>query len=68
MMLQLVPSQCSVSVLGKPMPPTAQISLAEMAAIPSRELEPPGFGFGLATMLQLVPSQCSIAAFAIVVG
>jgi hypothetical protein len=42
MMLQLVPSQCSVSVLGgdlgTPILPTAQMSFAEMAAIPSRLL------------------------------
>ena len=43
--------------------PTAQMSLAEMAAIPCRLLLAPGAGFALATMLQLVPSQCSIAAF-----
>src|SRR6516164_5793204 len=57
MMLQLVPSQCS---LNQPASlPTAQISLAEIVATPDRLLVTFGFGFGLETMLQLVPSQCS---------
>ena len=69
MIVQLVPFQCSISVAAPPVDllnaPTAQMSLAEMAAIPLRELSKPGLGvgFGLETMLQLVPSQCSIAAF-----
>jgi hypothetical protein len=64
MIVQLVPSQCSVSVAKAPVlswsEPTAQMSLAEIAAIPSRELLRAGLevGFGLETMLQLVPSQC----------
>src|ERR1700681_3486640 len=58
MTLQLVPSQCSVTVPAAP--PTAHLSLAEKAPIPSRKLLPRVFGFGLGTMLQLVPSQCSI--------
>ena len=66
--LQLVPSQCSIRVavplvVEKFPAPTAQISLAEIAATPVRQvsLVGTGFGFGLETMLQLVPSQCSIA-------
>ena len=69
MIVQLVPSQCSVSVAKPPVlsrsEPTAQMSLAEIATIPFRKLSRAGLevGFGLETMLQLVPSQCSIAAF-----
>ena len=68
MIVQLVPSQCSINfavplVVEKLPAPTAQMSLAEIAAIPYRavSLVGTGFGFGLDTMLQLVPSQCSIA-------
>jgi hypothetical protein len=53
-MLELVPFQFSMVV-----PPMAQMSLAETAAIPVRLLDEYGFGSGLETTLQLVPSQCS---------
>src|SRR5262249_23541615 len=57
MMLQLVPSQCSIT-------PTAngKMSLAETAAISPALLLVFGCGFGLETMLQLVPFQCTIVA------
>src|SRR2546430_14907569 len=59
---QLPPFQCSVN---GPLcaSPTANMSLAETAAIPVSLLRLPlGSGFGLGTKLQLVPSQCSITA------
>jgi hypothetical protein len=56
-MLQLVPFQFSMA--GKP---TAQMSLAETAALRNRKLLALGFGFGLETTLKLVPSQRSISA------
>src|SRR5215831_7127906 len=63
MMVQLVPSQCSVSV-SPLLLPTAQMSFVEMAAIPDRVLcESNGgwFVVGLEMMLQLVPFHCSIS-------
>jgi hypothetical protein len=50
--VRVVPSQCSVKVEWL-LSPTAQMSSAEMAAIPLRVLftVPTGFGFGLGTML-----------------
>lgn len=69
MIFQLVPSQCSARVSQPPrlaaLKPTAQMLLAETAAIPRRLLARHGLlvGSGLETMLQLVPSQCSMAAF-----
>jgi hypothetical protein len=55
-MLQLVQFHCSAAN------PTAQMSLAEMAAIPSRRRVVRGFGSGLGTTRKHVPSQCSINA------
>src|SRR6516165_3865788 len=60
MMLQAVPSQCSIRAFSKPCSlrsPTAQTSFAEMAATALR-LSPSTNG--LLTSLQAVPSQCSI--------
>src|ERR1041385_9245606 len=64
MMLQLVPFQCSVNVckgieLGSAPWPTAQMSLAEIAATPfsSTYVSVPGFGLGIT--LQRLPFQCS---------
>src|SRR5450432_2898578 len=59
-MAQLVPSQCSVIGPTVVAPPTAQMSLAETAAIPSRKLLPRVVGSGLATTLQVVPFHCSM--------
>jgi hypothetical protein len=59
MIVQLVPFHCSISVPLPPVDavnvPTAQMSLAELAAIPNSELLRPAFG--LETMLQLVHGQ-----------
>src|SRR5712692_7231686 len=61
-----VPFQCSVIVLpalvsGFFSSPTAQMSVADTAAIPRREMVPP-FAFidGAETFAHLVPSQCSM--------
>src|SRR5579864_6640730 len=43
-------------------PPTAQTSLAEVAATPTRMLLPEP-GLGLLTMLQEVPFQCSMVVW-----
>src|SRR5216684_1088412 len=58
-MLQAVPSQCCVCM--RPLPPTAQMSVDPIAAIPRREMVPP-FAFidGADTFDHLVPSQCSM--------
>src|SRR5215472_7273444 len=58
-MLQLAPFHCS----AKPLP-TAQMLLAETAAIPVNRLLRwfAGNGSTVATMFQLVPSQCAIAS------
>ena len=62
-MLQLVPFHCSTRVVEAPVvevpAPTAKMSLAEIAAIPFREVSEV---VGLATRLQLVPFQCSMDA------
>src|SRR5258707_774023 len=63
--LQLVPSQCSISVCAIPEPvrakvPTAHTSVAETAATPRRTLPIPAVG--LATILHFLPFQCSISA------
>jgi hypothetical protein len=57
--LQLVPSQCSVKL-----PPIAQMSLAETAAIPLNRLLRwfAGNGFIVGTTFQLEPFQCAIAS------
>src|SRR6266571_357080 len=65
-MLQLVPSQCSVRVWNTPLAlrksPTAQASVAEMAATADRL---PVTTLGVGMMLQLVPSQCSASGWAL---
>src|SRR5450759_1197056 len=56
--LHVLPSQWSVKVPLTPTP-TAQMSLADTAAIPSKWAYVP---FGEGTMLQFMPFQCSIKA------
>src|SRR5215217_6772458 len=61
MTLQLVPSQCSASVCARSLVvklPTAQTSLAEVAATAYKLLSPADPGLGLGMILQLAPSQC----------
>src|SRR6266702_4238344 len=66
--LQLVPSQCSVSVrgavdtLGSKCSPTAQASVGDVAVTPYSSLTScPTLGLGVT--LQLVPSQCSMSVW-----
>src|SRR5262249_15493462 len=70
-MLQLVPFQCSLSARSSPElaslnVPTAKMSCAEMAAMPTRPNDPgnlrPASGLGLTMMAQLLPSKCSTSA------
>src|SRR5437016_1445436 len=64
-MLQALPFQCSVIVepalvSGFCWLPTAQMSFAEIAATPRREMKPPlTFIEGADTLAQVVPFQCS---------
>src|SRR5690348_10216501 len=68
MMDQALPSQCMISAGGRPpqlcggVPPTAQISLGESAAMAKRwsELSSSMPEEGVATRFQAEPSQCSM--------
>src|SRR5437764_10741153 len=64
--LQVVPSQCSVTVVSPvyastaQADPTAQASVEEMATTPLRRFSPV-LAFGLGRTLHAVPSQCSVS-------
>src|ERR1039457_5574216 len=61
--IQVVPSQCSITVwelLPVLVPPTAQALVAEVVVTPLRN---PAAGGGLGTCRQVMPSQCSITVW-----